>query len=165
MEVYHSDYWNMFVHIWPQRMLKWDQLNPSCPFAEHTKPTSQARLTGGKIRVGCIGMGLIGYIWLTWLLDNLMAIMKRAYKFVIEDNDEGNPSVYVWRPPCLVLHITAAQIQNISCSPLPGSRLGGEWGSLERWDNGRWLRHFPQRLGNPPVQWSRPSEQVSINIF
>jgi len=25
----------------------------------------------------------------------------RAYKFVIEDNAGGNPSVYVWRPPCL----------------------------------------------------------------
>ena len=43
----------------------------------------------------------------------------------------------------------------------PGSRLGGERRSLARGDDRRWVRHVSQWLGNPPVQWSRPSQQVS----
>ena len=103
-------------------------------------------------------MGLIGYLW---LLDHLMVITKRAYKFVIEDI--VTETIYVWRPPCLV-STTYLDLKYIFqyFELWPGSRLGGERRSLARGDDRRRLWHVPQWLGNPPVQWSRPSQQVSL---
>ena len=72
-------------------------------------------------------------------------------------------TIYVWRPPCLV-STTYLDLKYIFqyFELWPGSRLGGERRSLARGDDRRRLWHVSQWLGNPQVQWSRPSQQVSL---